>query len=145
MWETNVAGLVRMTRLCLPHMEAWRGHVVNLGSWAGREAYPMGGMYVGSKFAVRSLTYVLRKELVGRIRVTTVDPGMVGDTEFSDVRFRGDQERKRAIYAGVEYLTPEDVADAIVWAVSRPPHVDIEEIVLKPLQQATQDMIVRRS
>jgi 3-hydroxy acid dehydrogenase / malonic semialdehyde reductase len=145
MFETNVMGVVRMTRLVLPHMEDGRGHVVNLGSWAGREAYPYGGMYVASKFAVRSLTYVLRKELVGRIRVTTVDPGMVGETEFSDVRFRGDQERKRAVYQGVEYLTPEDVADAIVWAVSRPPHVDIEEIVLKPLQQATQDMIVRKT
>ena len=145
MFETNVMGLVRMTRLVLPHMEEGRGHVVNLGSWAGREAYPYGGMYVASKFAVRSLTYVLRKELVGRIRVTTVDPGMVGDTEFSDVRFRGDQERKRAVYEGVDYLTPDDVADAIVWAVSRPAHVDIEEIVMKPLQQATQDMIVRRT
>ena len=144
MFETNVMGVVRMTRLVLPHMRDGRGHVVNLGSWAGREAYPQGGMYVASKYAVRSLTYVLRKELVARIRVTTVDPGMVGDTEFSDVRFRGDEERKRAVYEGVEYLTPDDVADAILWAVSRPPHVDIEEIVLKPLQQATQDMIVRR-
>jgi 3-hydroxy acid dehydrogenase/malonic semialdehyde reductase len=145
MFQTNVMGVIRMTRLVVPRMEDGRGHVVNLGSWAAREAYPQGGMYVASKFAVRSLTYVLRKELVGRIRVTTVDPGMVGDTEFSDVRFRGDQERKRAVYEGVEYLTPEDIADAIVWAVTRPPRVDIEEIVLKPLQQATQDMIVRRS
>ena len=144
-FETNVMGLLRLTRLALPHMEDGRGHVVNLGSWAGREAYTYGGMYVASKFAVRSLTYVLRKELVGRIRVTTVDPGMVGETEFSDVRFRGDQERKRAIYEGVEYLTPDDIADAILWAVSRPPRVDIEEIVLKPLQQAAQDMIVRHT
>jgi 3-hydroxy acid dehydrogenase / malonic semialdehyde reductase len=145
MFDTNVMGLLRMTRLVLPHMEDGRGHVVNLGSSAGREAYVGGGMYVASKFAVRSLTYVLRKELVGRIRVTTVDPGMVGGTEFSDVRFRGDEERKRAVYEGVDYLTPEDIADAILWAVSRPAHVDIEEIVLKPLQQAAQDMIVRRS
>ena len=145
MFETNVMGLLRMTRLALPHMEDGRGHVVNLGSSAGREAYVGGGMYVASKYAVRSLTYVLRKELVGRIRVTTVDPGMVGGTEFSDVRFRGDLERKRAIYEGVDHLTPDDIVDAILWAVSRPPHVDIEEIVLKPLQQASQDMIVRRS
>ncbi len=143
MWETNVAGLVRMTRLCLPHMEDRRGHVVNLGSWAGREAYAQGGMYVGSKFAVRSLTYVLRKELVGRIRVTTVDPGMVGETEFSDVRFGGDPERKRAVYEGVRYMTPEDVADCILWAVTRPAHVNVDEIVVKPLQQASQDAIVR--
>jgi NADP-dependent 3-hydroxy acid dehydrogenase YdfG len=145
MFETNVLGLLRMTRLVLPHMEDARGHIVNLGSWAGREAYVYGGMYVGSKYAVRSLTYVLRKELVGRIRVSTVDPGMVGGTEFSDVRFRGDEERKRAVYEGVEYLTAEDVADCILWVVTRPPHMNVDEIVVKPLQQGSQDQIVRRS
>jgi 3-hydroxy acid dehydrogenase/malonic semialdehyde reductase len=143
MWETNVAGILRVTRLVLPHMEDWRGHVVNLGSWAGREAYKQGGMYVGSKFAVRGLTYVLRRELAGRIRVTTVDPGMVGDTEFSDVRFRGDRDRKEAVYRGVKYMTPDDVADCILWAVTRPAHVNVDEIVVKPLQQASQDDIVR--
>jgi 3-hydroxy acid dehydrogenase/malonic semialdehyde reductase len=141
MLETNVLGLVRMTRLCLPYME--EGHVVNLGSWAGREAYPQGGMYVGSKYAVRALTYVLRKELVGRIRVSTVDPGMVGDTEFSDVRFRGDSEKKEAVYRGVDYLTPADIADCILWVVTRPAHMNVDEIVVKPLQQASQDQIVR--
>jgi 3-hydroxy acid dehydrogenase / malonic semialdehyde reductase len=145
MWETNVLGLLRMTRLVLPHMEDGRGHVVNLGSWAGREAYAYGGLYVGSKFAVRSLTYVLRKELVGRIRVTTVDPGMVGETEFSDVRFGGDEERKRAVYEGVDYLTPDDIADCILWVVTRPAHVNVDEIVVKPLQQASQDEVVRRT
>ncbi len=143
MWETNVLGLLRVTRLVLPHMEDGRGHVVNLGSWAGREAYTYGGMYVGSKFAVRALTQVLRKELVGRIRVTTVDPGMVGETEFSDVRFKGDQERKEAVYQGVRYMTSEDVADCILWALSRPEHVNVDELVVKPLQQASQDQIVR--
>ena len=143
MWETNVAGLVRMTRLVLPHMEDGRGHIVNLGSWAGREAYAGGGMYVGSKTAVRALTYVLRKELVGRIRVTTVDPGMVGDTEFSDVRFDGDQDKKAAVYRGVEYLTPEEIADCILWSLTRPAHMVIDEIVVKPLKQASQDAIVR--
>jgi NADP-dependent 3-hydroxy acid dehydrogenase YdfG len=143
MWETNVLGLLRMTRLVLPHMEDGRGHIVNLGSWAGREAYAGGGMYVGSKTAVRALTYVLRKELVGRIRVTTVDPGMVGDTEFSDVRFGGDQDKKAAVYRGVEYLTPEDIADCILWSLTRPPHMVIDEIVVKPLKQASQDAIVR--
>jgi 3-hydroxy acid dehydrogenase / malonic semialdehyde reductase len=142
--ETNVLGLVRMTRLCLPHMEDLRGHIVNLGSWAGREAYPQGGMYVGSKYAVRALTYVLRKELVGRIRVSTVDPGMVGDTEFSDVRFRGDEEKKAAVYRGVDYLTPADVADCILWVLTRPAHMNVDEIVVKPLQQGSQDQIVRR-
>jgi 3-hydroxy acid dehydrogenase / malonic semialdehyde reductase len=144
MLATNVVGLVRMTRLVLAHMEDGRGHVVNLGSWASREAYAQGGMYVGSKYAVRALTYVLRKELVGRIRVSTVDPGMVGDTEFSDVRFRGDQERKQAVYKGVDYLTPADVADCILWVLTRPPYMNIDEIVVKPLQQASQDNIVRR-
>jgi NADP-dependent 3-hydroxy acid dehydrogenase YdfG len=144
MWETNVAGLNRITRLMLPHMEDGRGHVVNLGSWAGREAYAGGGMYVGSKYAVRALTYVLRKELVGRIRVSTVDPGMVGETEFSDVRFHGDLAKKEAVYRGVDYLTPADVADCILWVVTRPAHMNVDEIVVKPLQQASQDQIVRR-
>jgi 3-hydroxy acid dehydrogenase / malonic semialdehyde reductase len=144
MWETNVLGLVRMTRLVVPHMEDGRGHVVNLGSWAGREAYTQGGMYVGSKYAVRALTYVLRKELVGRIRVSTVDPGMVGGTEFSDVRFSGDEERKQAVYQGVDYLTPTDIADCILWVVTRPPHMNVDEVVVKPLQQASQDEILRR-
>jgi 3-hydroxy acid dehydrogenase / malonic semialdehyde reductase len=143
MLETNVLGLTRMTRLCLPHMEDGRGHIVNLGSWAGREAYSQGGMYVGSKYAVRALTYVLRKELVGRIRVSTVDPGMVGDTEFSDVRFGGDAEKKAAVYRGVDYVTPDEVADCILWVVTRPPHLVIDEMVIKPLQQASQDQIVR--
>jgi 3-hydroxy acid dehydrogenase/malonic semialdehyde reductase len=143
MVETNVLGLLRMTRLVLPHMEDWRGHIVNLGSWAGRESYAGGGMYVGTKTAVRALTEVLRKELVGRIRVTTVDPGMVGDTEFSDIRFRGDEEKKAAVYRGVRYLTPDNVADCILWAVTRPAHMVVDEIVVKPLQQASQDAIVR--
>jgi NADP-dependent 3-hydroxy acid dehydrogenase YdfG len=143
MVETNVLGLLRMTRLVLPHMEDWHGHIVNLGSWAGREWYAGGGMYVGTKTAVRALTEVLRKDLVGRIRVTTVDPGMVGDTEFSDVRFGGDSEKKDAVYRGVRYLTPGDVADCILWAVTRPAHMVVDEIVVKPLQQASQDNIVR--
>jgi NADP-dependent 3-hydroxy acid dehydrogenase YdfG len=145
MLETNVLGLMRMTQLVVPHMEDWRGHIVNLGSWAGREAYRFGSGYVVSKWGVRVLTEMLRKELVGRIRVTTVDPGMVGDTEFSVVRFKGDQEKKDAVYAGVRYLTPDDVADCILWAVSRPPHVVIDEIVLKPLQQGSQELIVRET
>jgi 3-hydroxy acid dehydrogenase / malonic semialdehyde reductase len=144
MFETNVLGLVRMTRLVLPHMEDGRGHIVNLGSWAGREAYPQGGMYVGSKTAVLALTQVMRKELVGRIKVSTVDPGMVGDTEFSDVRFGGDQERKAAVYKGVDYLAPADVADCILFALTRPEYMVVDEMVIKPLQQASQDTIVRR-
>lgn len=143
MLETNVLGLMRMTQLCVPHMEEGVGHIVNLGSWAGREAYRFGSGYVVSKWGVRVLTEMLRKELVGKIHVTTVDPGMVGGTEFSDVRFRGDRDKKEAVYAGVRHLTPDDVADCILWAVTRPPHVNIDEIVLKPLQQGSQELIVR--
>jgi 3-hydroxy acid dehydrogenase / malonic semialdehyde reductase len=144
MLETNVLGLVRMTRLVLPHMEDGAGHVVNLGSWAGHEAYPMGGLYVGSKTAVKALTEVMRKELVGRIKVSTVDPGMVGDTEFSDVRFGGDAEKKSSVYSGVDYLTPDDIAECILWVVTRPRYMVVDEMVVKPLQQASQDAIVRR-
>ncbi len=143
MLETNVLGLMRMTKLVHRHMEAGRGHIVNLGSWAGREAYRYGSGYVVSKWGVRVLTEMLRKELVGQIHVTTVDPGMVGDTEFSDVRFKGDLGKKEAVYQGVRYVTPGDVADCIVFAVTRPAHVNIDEIVLKPLQQGSQELIVR--
>jgi len=143
MLETNVLGLMRMTKLVYPHMEAGRGHIVNLGSWAGREAYRYGSGYVVSKWGVRVLTEMMRKELVGEIHVTTVDPGMVGDTEFSDVRFKGDLDKKEAVYQGVKYVTPIDVADCILFAVTRPAHVNIDEIVLKPLQQGSQELIVR--
>jgi 3-hydroxy acid dehydrogenase / malonic semialdehyde reductase len=143
MVEVNVLGLVRMTRLVLPHMEDGRGHIVNLGSWAGREAYAGGGLYVGTKTAVRALTEVMRKELVGRIRVSTVDPGMVGGSEFSDVRFRGDAETKASVYRGVDCMTPEDVAECIRWVVTRPANWVVDEMVVKPLQQASQDAIVR--
>jgi NADP-dependent 3-hydroxy acid dehydrogenase YdfG len=143
MVEVNVLGLVRMTRLVLPYMEDGRGHVVNLGSWAGREFYAGGGLYVATKTAVRALTQVLRKELVGRIKVSTVDPGMVGGTEFSDVRFKGDQEAKENVYRGVDYMTPEDVAECIRWVVTRPDNWVVDELVVKPLQQASQDIIVR--
>lgn len=144
MIEVNVLGLVRMTRLVLPHMPDGRGHIVNLGSWAGRETYPGGGLYVGTKTAVRALTEVMRKELVGRIKVSTVDPGMVGGTEFSDVRFGGDAEAKAGVYRGVDYMTPDDVAECIRWVVTRPDNWVVDEMVVKPLQQASQDNIVRR-
>lgn len=144
MVEVNVLGLVRMTRLVLPHMPDGRGHIVNLGSWAGRETYPGGGLYVGTKTAVRALTEVMRKELVGRIKVSTVDPGMVGDTEFSDVRFGGDAESKAGVYRGVDYMTPDDVAECIRWVVTRPDNWVVDEMVVKPLQQASQDNIIRR-
>ena len=143
MVETNVLGLLRMTRLVLPHMEDWRGHIVNLGSWAGRESYAGGGMYVGTKTpCARSPRCCARSSSAASASPRSI-PGMVGDTEFSDVRFRGDAEKKDAVYRGVRYLTPDDVADCILWAVTRPEHMVVDEIVVKPLQQASQDAIVR--
>ncbi|HSC51138.1 MAG TPA: SDR family NAD(P)-dependent oxidoreductase [Gaiellaceae bacterium] len=134
--ETNVHGLLRMTRLCLPHIRDG-GHVVNLGSVAGRQAYENAAVYVASKFAVRGFTYALREDLLGRpIGVTTIDPGLV-ETNFSRVRFRGDEEQAAAVYANVQPLTPDDVAECVVFALTRPPHVNVDELVLKALAQST--------
>src|SRR6187551_117205 len=127
--ETNVHGLLRMTRLCLPHIRDG-GHIVNMGSIAGRQAYENAAVYVASKFAVRGFTYALREDLLGRpIHLTTVEPGLV-ETDFSRVRFRGDEDKAGAVYANVEPVRPEDVADCVVFAVTRPPHVNIDEIVV---------------
>jgi NADP-dependent 3-hydroxy acid dehydrogenase YdfG len=140
--ETNVHGLLRMTRLCLPHIRDG-GHIVNLGSVAGRQAYENAAVYVTSKFAVRGFTYALREDLLGRpIHVTTVDPGLV-ESNFSRVRFRGDEEKAKAVYANVEPLRPEDVADCVVFAVTRPSHVNIDELVVKALAQSSAVRIVR--
>jgi 3-hydroxy acid dehydrogenase / malonic semialdehyde reductase len=142
--ETNVHGLVRLTRLCLPHLRDG-GHIVNIGSVAGRQAYANAAVYVASKYAVRGFTYALREDLLGRpIRLTTVDPGLV-ETEFSRVRFRGDTEQARAVYEGVEPMRPEDVADCIVFALTRPPHVNVDEIVVKALSQSSGGRILRSS
>jgi NADP-dependent 3-hydroxy acid dehydrogenase YdfG len=139
---TNVNGLLRMTRLCLPHIRDG-GHIVNLGSVAGREPYENAAVYITSKFAVRGFTYALRQDLLGRpIRLTTVDPGLV-ETNFSRVRFRGDQEKAAAVYQGLEPVRPEDVAECIVFAVTRPPHVNVDEIVIKALAQSTATRVVR--
>lgn len=141
--ETNVNGLVRITRLCLPHIRNG-GHIVNLGSIAGRQAYEKGSVYVTSKFAVRGFTYALREDLLGRpIRLTTVDAGLV-ETEFSIVRFRGDTEQAAAVYEGVDPLTPEDVAGCVLFALTRPPHVNVDEIVVKALAQSSGGRILRR-
>jgi NADP-dependent 3-hydroxy acid dehydrogenase YdfG len=141
--ETNVNGLIRMTRLCLPHLRDG-GHIVNLGSVAGRQAYPNAALYVTSKYAVRGFTYALREDLLGRpIRITTVDPGLV-ETEFSRVRFRGDEEQARAVYEGVEAMTPNDIAECVLFALTRPPHVNVDELVVKALAQSSGGRILRR-
>ncbi len=141
--DTNVKGLMRITRLCLPHIRDG-GHIVNLGSIAGRQAYEGGASYITSKFAVRGFTYALREDLLGRpIRITTVDPGMA-ETEFSLVRYKGDAEAAAAVYKGVDPLTAEDIADCIMFALTRPLHVNVDELVVKALAQSSGARVVRR-
>src|SRR3954471_11358885 len=142
--ETNVNGLMRITRLCLPHIRDG-GHIVNLGSIAGRQAYENGASYITSKFAVRGFTYALREDLLGRpIRLTTVDAGLV-ETEFSVVRFRGDEEAARKVYEGVDPITPDELAECVMFALTRPPHVNVDEIVVKALAQSSGGRIVRNA
>jgi NADP-dependent 3-hydroxy acid dehydrogenase YdfG len=146
MIDTNVKGLLYVSRAVVPGMVVrGRGHVVNLGSTAGELTYPGGAVYCASKAAERAINDGLRQDLLGTpVRVTSIDPGMV-ETDFSRVRFRGDEERAAKVYAGVTPLTPEDVADAIVWAVSRPAHVNIARILLTPVQQANSLLFHRES
>ena len=134
--DTDVRGLMRMTRLCLPHIRDG-GHIVNIGSVAGREPYENAAVYITAKFAVRGFTYALRQDLLGRpIHLTTVDPGLV-ETNFSMVRFRGDEERARKVYENVDALKPEDIAECVLFAVTRPAHVNIDELVVKTIDQST--------
>ena len=145
MWQTNVLGLMWMTRACLPLLrKAKHAHIVNIGSIAGFETYPGGAGYTAAKHAVRAITKTLRLELNGEpIRVTEINPGLV-ETEFSLVRFHGDRKAARVPYAGIKPLTAEDIADCILFAVSRPPHVDIDEIVVRPVAQATATIVARK-
>ncbi len=144
MIDTNVKGLLYTTRALTPGMVArGRGHVVNIGSVAGHEVYPGGAVYCATKHAVGAITRGLRMDLLGTgVRVSTVDPGMV-ETEFSVVRFKGDEERARRVYAGMTPLTPDDIADAVLWCATRPPHVNIDEIILKPTDQASATLVHR--
>ncbi|MBI2428445.1 MAG: SDR family oxidoreductase [Ignavibacteriales bacterium] len=146
MIDTNVKGLLYVTRAVLPGMiERKEGHIINLGSVAGRMVYPKGNVYNASKFAVRALNEGMKMDLLGTpVRVTTVDPGLV-ETEFSVVRFHGDKERASIVYKGITPLTPDDIADAIVWAATRPAHVNINEIVMMPVDQASPMMVNRKS
>jgi len=144
MWESNVLGLMLVTRAFLPKLEAsGNGHIVNIGSIAGFETYVGGAGYTGVKHAVRAISRTLRLELHGRpIRVTEIDPGMV-ETEFSLVRFDGDAERARKVYEGMTPLTADDVADCVAWAITRPRHVNVDEIVVRPVAQATATQVAR--
>ncbi len=141
--HTNVDGVLRMTRLVLPHIRDG-GHILFTGSVAGRQAYPNGASYIASKFALRGFTYALREDLLGRpIRITTVDGGLV-ETEFSIVRFKGDEAAAKAVYEGVDPVTPDEVADCVMFALTRPLHVNVDEIVIKALQQSSGARVVRR-
>jgi 3-hydroxy acid dehydrogenase / malonic semialdehyde reductase len=147
--ETNVLGLMRITRLCVQHLVAdGGGHIVNMGSVAGIWSYPSGSSYVASKFAVHGYTRALRDDLQGKpVRVTNIAPGLV-ETEFSEVRFHGDKERAATVYADVALGGPlhaEDVRDCIMFALTRPPHVNIDEIVLMALAQVSGGNILRES
>ena len=146
MIDTNVKGLLYVTRAIVPGMvKRGSGHIINLGSIAGHAAYPNGGVYCATKAAERFLSDGLRIDLNGTpLRVTSVDPGMV-ETDFSKVRFRGDEERAAKTYQNIDPLQPEDIAEAIVWAATRPPHVSIQSIVLTPTAQANPFVITRKS
>lgn len=146
MIDTNVKGLLYVTRAILPGMvKRGRGHVVNMGSVAGRDPYAGGAVYCGSKAAVASISRAMKIDLLGSgIRVTNIEPGMV-ETEFSLVRFHGDEERARKVYQGLDPLMPEDVADSIVWAVTRPPHVNVQDVLLLATAQATATQAFRKA
>jgi NADP-dependent 3-hydroxy acid dehydrogenase YdfG len=145
MIDTNVKGLLYVTRAVVPGMVArGRGHVINLGSVAGHVVYPGGAVYCATKHAVDAITRGLRMDLLGTgVRVTTVDPGMV-ETEFSVMRFGGDEARAKAVYADMTPLTGDDIADVIVWAATRPPHVNIDDVILMPTDQASPTLVHRR-
>lgn len=147
MMQANVLGLLRMTRAILPLMNSGEGSgalILNVGSIAARTPYENGAAYCGSKAAELAITRSLRLELCGTgIRVATLDPGMA-ETEFSLVRFKGDQQRSEKVYAGVQPLTPVDVAEAMVWIASRPAHVNIDEMIIKPTAQAAIHRVHRR-
>jgi 3-hydroxy acid dehydrogenase/malonic semialdehyde reductase len=145
MIDTNINGLLYVTRAVLPGMvRRDRGHIINIGSVAGHEVYPGGNVYCATKFAVKALSKGLRLDLSGTgLRVTSVDPGLV-ETEFSLVRFRGDTERAGKVYRGLTPLSPDDIADAVVYCASRPPHVNISEIIVMPTAQASATMIHRK-
>jgi 3-hydroxy acid dehydrogenase / malonic semialdehyde reductase len=144
MLETNVRGLLDVTRAVVPGMvERGRGHVINIGSIAGRETYPNGAVYCASKAAVDRITRGLRMDLLGTgVKVSTVDPGLV-ETEFSIVRFHGDDEKADTVYEGITPLTGDDIAEAIVWVADRPPHVQIADMVIFPTAQAAATRVAR--
>jgi serine 3-dehydrogenase len=146
MIDTNVKGLLYVSRTVIPLMvDRQQGHVINIGSIAGHEAYPNGNVYNASKFAVKGLSKAMRFDLYDKnIRVTSIDPGMV-NTEFSEVRFSGDKERAGKVYEGLKPLSAEDIAETILWCVTRPSHVNISEVIIMPTAQASATLVSRKS
>lgn len=146
MIDTNIKGLLYVTRAILPQMvNRNAGHIINIGSIAGHQGYPKGAVYCATKQAVNALSNGLRLDLFGtKIRVSTVDPGAV-ETNFSAVRFKGDTKRAAAVYEGMEPLKPEDVADAVLYCATRPPHVNISEVIIMPTAQAAATMTYRQT
>lgn len=146
MIDTNVKGLLYVTKAVVPGMVArGSGHVVNMGSTAGEITYPNGAVYCATKAAEKAINDGLRQDLLGTpVLVTSIDPGMV-ETAFSEVRFRGDAERAAKVYQGLTPLQPEDIADAIVWAVSRPKHVNIAHVLMTSVDQANSFLFNRKT
>ena len=146
MIDTNIKGLLYMTRQIVPKMvEQGRGHIINVGSIAGHQTYPKGNVYCATKAAVRTLSEGLKQDLLGTpVRVSCVDPGLV-ETEFSLVRFRGEQEKAEKAYQGLTPLSPEDIADVIYFCATRPPHVNVSEMLVIPTDQSGSTMVHRRS
>lgn len=145
MIDTNVKGLLNVTRIVSPGMvERQSGHIINIGSTAGHEVYTYGNVYSATKFAVKSLTQSFRLDMLDKgIKVSSVDPGMVY-TEFSKVRFSGDESRAEQVYKGIIPLSPNDVAEAVVFCATRPLNVNINEVILTPIQQASSTQVLRK-
>lgn len=145
MIDTNIKGVLNLTRLVLPNMlESNKGHIINIGSTSGHEVYPGGAVYCSTKYALRAITDTLRMELVNTpIRVSLVSPG-IAETELSLVRYDGDKRKAEAVYEGIQALSATDVAEAILFVASRPPHVNIGDIIIFPKDQATSNLIYRR-
>jgi 3-hydroxy acid dehydrogenase/malonic semialdehyde reductase len=146
MVDTNIKGVMYCTHALLPGMvKRNRGHIVNIGSVAGEFPYPGGNVYGATKAFVHQFSLNLRADLIGTaVRVTSLEPGMCGGTEFSEVRLKGDKKKAAAVYAGVDYLTPEDIADTVYWIVNRPAHVNINTISLMPVQQSFGSWAIHR-
>lgn len=145
MIDTNIKGLLYLTRYVVPGMvQRNRGHVINIGSIAGHQTYPGGNVYCGTKAAVKAISEGLKLDLLGTpVRVTSVDPGMV-ETEFSEVRFHGDTERAKKVYQGMQPLTADDIADVVFFCATRPAHVNINEVILMPVDQASATLVNRK-